>query len=377
MTSCRTLLFLLVFGVSTFALPDEDKTVKDEKLNFQVSLPEDSIDWKIIEIPDDLKKKGHAVHLRTVFADTDPEASADFRLIVTPLPKDFVRLSLDKIAKKWAPYMEDHLDNKRDRKEEAVKFGEVDGYKIDVKGNYLAGIHQRTWFLAKNGQHLYLMYVDRNYGAVGDDVLEDEVKSILKSFKFLKVIKVVANKKAKKGATPDAGGPSGKGNKKIDPEKIKRETFKESFWRFTCVKPQGLESKKLSADDKKRHMKLFFAADREGSRLWIQIFAQTDKAKKWTIEDLMKQRLEWWKGEVKVSKDPVIDKKYKFPMAKKAVKLELVGRQRTTRRRTWIFADCKNDRQYILSIYTSGTMGAKVWKRHIDEFLKNFKPVKR
>ena len=69
------------------------------------------------------------------------------------------------------------------------------------------------------------------------------------------VEKIEADKKAK-GGVPDAAGggaAAGKSGKDIiDPELLKRETFREPFWRFSCVKPQGLLKRKLTTDDKKR-----------------------------------------------------------------------------------------------------------------------------
>ena len=369
------LLFLVLAATPDVARPDDEGLVRDETLNFEVRLPPDSIDWKIEPIPEALRKQGHAVWFRTVFADSDPEASADFKLIVLPLHRDFVRMDIAKISTRWAEGMESHLSNPRDRKESSGKFGEVEYRMVDVKGDYLAGIHRRTWIVAKNGKLLYLIYVDRSYRAVSDDLVEEEVQAILKSFRFLKVLKVEKHAKGtKQGAVPDAGGPAGK---KIDPELIKKERFKEPFWRFSCVKPEGLLNKKLSEDNKKRNMKYFFGADKQGSRLWMMIYAQTDKAKRYTLEQLMDQRLTWWKSEVKVSKEPKIDKKYRFPLAKKALRIDLVGRVNTTRKRTYIFADCKNGRQYILEIYYSGTQGQKLWGKTIERFIKGFKPRKK
>ena len=83
-------------------------------------------------------------------------------------------------------------------------------------------------------------------------------------------------------------------------------------------------------------------------------------------------------GVVKVTKDPKIDKKYakKFPMAKKAIRIDLTGRRNVTIKRTWILANCKNDRQYQIEIYLTGTQGTKVFGKTIEKFLKDFKPVK-
>ena len=67
----------------------------------------------------------------------------------------------------------------------------------------------------------------------------------------------------------------------------------------------------------------------------------------------------------------------KFPMAKKAYRLELIGR--STRRERWLFlmAECTNDRQYMLEIYTMGDVGDAVWGKTVDKFIKDFKPHKK
>ena len=64
-------------------------------------------------------------------------------------------------------------------------------------------------------------------------------------------------------------------------------------------------------------------------------------------------------------------------MARKAIRVDLIGRKNTTRKRIYIFAKCKNDRQYILEIYYSGTQGQKLWGKTIDRFIKAFKPYKK
>ena len=63
-------------------------------------------------------------------------------------------------------------------------------------------------------------------------------------------------------------------------------------------------------------------------------------------------------------------------LAKKAPWLKLVGRRTVTETIYWYFAECKNDRLYQIQIYLVG--GAeKRWKPQIDDFLKNFTPVRK
>ncbi|MCZ6785805.1 MAG: hypothetical protein O7E54_01440 [Planctomycetota bacterium] len=371
------LIVLACLMLAPFVAADDENVFSSEEHNFKIRLPKFSVDWKFLPISEKSAKDGMRLHMHTEFADTEPRAEAHIYISIMPLAKKHAHKSLDKIVKEWAPFMEGHLANPRERKEEAGKFGEVENYRVDVKGDHLAGIHQRTWYIAKNGKRMYLMYVDRNYRAVGDEDLDDEIKEIVGSFRFLKVEPVAADKKGKAQA-PKVGGPGGKGAEEaIDPELLRKETFKEPFWKFRVTKPEGLLKKKLTDADKKIDIKYSFANDRQSCRLQIFVYAQTERAKKWTIEQLLGHKLSNWEKEVKVSKDPKINKRYKFPMAKKAIRIDLAGRSTRTIHRIYVLMDCKNDRQYQLEIYVSGTQGMQLWGKTIDSFLKNFKPVKK
>ena len=58
--------------------------------------------------------------------------------------------------------------------------------------------------------------------------------------------------------------------------------------------------------------------------------------------------------------------------------MDFVGRTKTgvVAKETWILADCKNDRQYQLRIYTHSG-GDRVFKKQIAAFLKSFKVFKK
>jgi hypothetical protein len=368
-------LFLPLLLAPAFA--GDEGVVKSEEFNFEIRTPKYSVDWEVKEVDKEREKAGTKCHFRTMFADSDPPTYADIHVSVTPMPKEYLRMGLNKIAKKWSDAMEGHLQNKRERSENAGKLGGQDCWIVDVQGDYIAGVHQRTWMLTKMGKYMYMIYVDRNYKAVGDEDLEDEVQEILKSFKFLRIEKVEKHSEGKAGPGVGDGGPTAK-EKKIDPELLKKERFKEPFWRFQLEKPEGLVKLDLSENEAKTDTKYKFQRDLEGARLMIRVYAQTEKAKKWTIDQLVDHKLDYFKKEVKVAKDPKIDKKHKFPMSKKAVKVDLVGRGKTTTiRRTWILVQCKNDRQYQIEIYLTGTNGPTVFGKTIELFLKKFKPFKK
>jgi len=374
----RKAVFLLLLASGLFALPEEKGGVKSEEFNFEIRAPEDSVDWEVKELSEEQVAASWQAHLYTEFADSDPPTYSDVVVRVMPMASENIRLGLDKIARKWEEAMEGFLDHKRDRTTKAGKLGDQDCWIVDVKGDFGSGIHQRTWLLAKMGKFMYVIHVDRNFKAIGDELLEEEIQAILGSFKFLRIEKLEKHKDAKKEDAPGEAGPGSKvAKKKVDPELLKKEKFNEPFWRFKMVKPEGLVKLKVAEQDARQDIKYLFMHDKDNSRLQIRIYAQTEKAKKWTVDQLLDYKLEYFQKEVKVAKDPKIDKKYKFPLAKKAIKIELTGRSTTTIRRIWILAQCKNDRQYQIEIYLTGANGPQVWDKTIAAFLKGFKPFKR
>ena len=371
----RLLAILLALIIQA---PDSKGTIDDEQYNFKISMPEDSVDWEMKEIPKD--RAMMRAYFYTEFRDSDPTASADFQIFVQRLTKDLTRRSLDKIAGMWSDSIESIIEFNKKREEAPAKLGTVDAWKIDVTGNDIHGKLHLTWMLVRNGEYLYTFFIMRRYDAVDDEDLEDEIKAILTSFTFHEIVKIKASKKGGSDDAPDvpAGGGKKSGGKKIDKMLLKKEKFKEPFWRFEMTKPEGLLKLELSDADKKNGIKYYFRGDKDGSRLMIRVYAQTEKAKKFTLEKLLEHKMGYWEKEVKQKKEPKLDKNYrKFPMLKKAIRLDLIGRSTVNIRRTWIMADCKNDRQYQLEIYVTGANGQTVWGKRVEQFLKGFKPIKR
>ncbi|MHC4547678.1 MAG: hypothetical protein ACYTEZ_02790 [Planctomycetota bacterium] len=378
------LLLVLILVPAGLAAPGEKGVVSSEEFNFEISMPPNSIDWENVPPPKDKARQYVKAHFRTEYADTNPPSSCDVQLIVVPLNKLFARKKLAYAAMKWEASMEANLSNKRDVKEGEGTLGGQKCYYRDVKGEYIAGIGHISWCVARMGNHLYVFHVMRTYKAVGDEALEAEVAEIRSSFKFLKEIKVKAHKEGdRKGAPPDVAGPGGGGQDtdRVDPEKIKRETIKLSHWRFECVKPQGMlniDPKEFDKSETSNHMVAKFERVQQQSRLLIRIFAQSAQAQKYTLDQLAESKIKFFNQIYKKHRlEPEIDKKYKFPLAKKAIKMKLVGRRGVPETTLWVLAQCKNDRQYQLYIYTTGSTGEQIWKKQIDDFLKNFKPLKK
>lgn len=383
------LLFLLSLGAGVSALPPGEVT--DEANNFTISNSVNPMDWKLLPVAEE--EKNVRAHFQTEFADSDPVAYCDFRVMVFPLPKDFLTASLEKISDKWHDAWASYLENPRDLKKSSGTIGSgeqaVECYHVEVQGDYLAGIHQVNYTLAKNGKFLYVLLVNRNYRAVGDAQLDEEVQAIRGSFRFLKVIKPEANKEAKGGDAP-AAGPGGKQpeEEKIDPEKLKSARFKDDFWKFDVFKPEDLVNipyEEFTENEKgPNNYKLKFERSKDQNRILITVAAQTVNAQQWTLDQLTEHKLENFKKlyEGKQSKEPEVDTKYKFPLdkasqkTKEAIRIDLVGRRSMTEKTTWIIFESKNERQYQIQIFLQGTEAEKMWKKQVDAFLKEFVTLK-
>ena len=374
---CLALLLALVLGARVVRA--ESVTERNEKFNFEISTPSNE-DWEFKPL-DESKNPNVKARLMTWYADTEPQATAQVELHVMPLSRTDMRFSYEKQIERWKESLEGFLGNPRDRVAGLVQIAGVEGYKVDVKGDYLAGIHQITYYVARNGKLQYLLYVTRNYDAVGDEWLEEEIQEIVTSFKFITIEKPEVDAKAKGDAVPDAGsgqgGPTPK-EKEIDPELLAIKRYDLNFWRFKCVKPEGLLEMELSDTEKQQGIKLKFQNDKDFSRLMIRIWADTDKNARFTLEKLLETRIDEFKqyDNVKQMLDPEIDKRFDLPMKKDAIRLDMTGRSTMRLHRTWILADCRNERQYQLEIYLSGSNGEQVWGRAIEEFLKDFEPYK-
>jgi hypothetical protein len=375
---------LALLAPTTELLAGGEGQFNSKELNFEIEIPEDLVDWEAVEI-DNKKYPTLRVHYITPFADSD--AYADLRIYVQKMPKSMVRMKLEKLAKKWKGSIEGNLSNPRERTDGIEKFAGVDAYKADVQGDMLKGNHRVTWMVFKNGQFLYTVSIMRAYAAVKDEDVEEEIGIILKAFKFGEIRKVKAGKGVKKGgdAPPDAGGPGGKGGdepEELTPEqkeKRKKKKIESSFWRFECVKPEGLEQMELTDNLKANQIKFDFRGVRNTVAMGIRIYVWSLKSKKYTLDKLVERKQKWWKTRVKKSLDPKLDKNYakKFPLAKKAYRMELVGR--STRRERWIYllAECENDRQYQIEIYTMGDAGDKEWGKAVEQFIKSWKTIKK
>ena len=371
---------LLVFLAVPIAADEEEGVVTNEELNFYIKMP-DSIDWKVEKIDEAEDKRGLKAHFSTEFVDLGDGSRADVNIWVIPMSSKDTRSSVEKLAIAKQNDMESFLENPHDRKMEKTTFGKADAVEVDVKGIHTTGNFHRTWVLSRMGKYIYIFVADRWFKAIGDEDLEDEIKEARDSFKFLEERKIAKHKEGGK-AGKGPGGPAGSVKKAedIDPELLKEETIQNDFWRFKCIKPTNILRKKVTAEDLKRGTRLKFERRIESGYVMIEVLVQSKATARYTIEQLADQYEKYFKDISKKMKEPVVDTKYKkkFPLAKKALKVDFVGRSKTgvVVKQTWILADCSNDRQYQLRIYTHSG-GDRAFKKQIAEFLKSFEVFKR
>jgi hypothetical protein len=377
----RGLRALLLAALLAPGASADDKSIRDETSNFEMAIPPDKAgDWDRVALDD--KQKGLKAHFRTEFTDTEPLATAEVQVILSPLKKDHATRSLEAIATQWSSAMEGAVTNPRDVTEGKTTLGGPEAYFRDVKGDLAAdgGPVHVTWHITRNGKFLYVFYVVRRYKAVGDESLEAEIARIRDSFKFLKIEEVKADPKAKGDGGPV--GPAGAGEVKgPDPELLVRAERKIDHWRVKYVKPEGLVETapdKFDESEVANHMIAKFTRTGDQTYILIRIYAQLEKTQKYTIEQLAENCVKNFKQKYneKNRKEPEIEKDYKkFPLAKDAISMKLIGRRTVPEITLWYIAQCKNDRQYQLEIYMTGAEGEKIWKNQVEDFMKGFKPL--
>ncbi len=371
----RRIVFLLLLGGGFAPAGDSDRTITNEEFNFSVARP-DSLDWETMPLNTEANPHAKA-HFRTFIADSEPPADADVQLLVKPLAVGQDKVTLKKIADNWRNAFEGHLTNLHDRTEQLGKFGGAECYETDLKGVGGEGVHHRSWLLARMGKYLYVYVVDRRHAAVGDESIESEIKTIRQSFRFLR-----EEKPTGEGGDGDAPVP-GAGPKKpagdvIDPALLKQEKLNEDFWRFECIKPAGFVRDVLRDEDKSAHVKFRFTAKNpEGALCIIYLYIDTTASAKYTLEQLKASAIKYFTANSETAKIKTEEDNYKgVPMSKKALMWEAVKVGSAVIKEKWILADCKNDRQYQIRIYTISN-GDQIFKDQIEAFLKSFKPRDR
>ncbi len=372
------LITLVITLLASIATAQDSTSYKSEDLNFEIKVPEDSVDWEMKTI-DEKKFPQLRVHFYSEFADSN--AYAAIMVQVQKMTPKMARTKIGRVASNWKNALEGHLANPRKRTETIEQFAGVESYHAFVEGDFHSGTTTRSWRVFKNGKMLYTIIIDRHLAATKDEDVAEEIAEIVKSFKFGEIRKVAGDRKAKGDNAPKGPGDKGGSKKekpKGDPELLKKKPFSSDFWRYKCIKPKGTLELPISAEDKQNAIKNSWQGDINTVRFGIRIYAWSLKSRKFTIDQLVKSKLKWWKTRVKDSKMNDRNDKYtKMPLVKKGTYLELRGR--TTRGERWIYIiiECKNDRMYLIEIYSMGDVGQKTWGKATEEFIKNFKPQKK
>ncbi|MEE8105500.1 MAG: hypothetical protein V3T86_08215 [Planctomycetota bacterium] len=383
---------LLAFGLAVSARAEEAEEVEEvgdnvvilEDLNFKIAIPPDSMDWNMEEVGEAQKRAGCLAHFSTIFAEFDNGSQADVWVYAYPMTDFDARKKLDQIIAKWQNVFEGSIENVHDRKSEMIKVGKDDRVQdalvTSVKGIRVTFQLHRSYLVTRMGRHMYFIVIDRFMKAIGDDDLEEELNWIIGSFDFLKKEKLQKHKDGKKSQkkAKRIGGVAKDSSDDIDPKLLLSRVIEDDFWKFKCVKPEGLVEQKPDKNDLARGVRYKFMRNNRSGYVLVEISVQTKKKARYTIEKLADQAAKVFTERQKKAKEPVIDAKYKkhFPLAKKAIKLELVGRTTSVNKETWYFAQCENDRQYTLRIYANRG-GDRAFADELEEFVKSFTPKKK
>jgi hypothetical protein len=345
---------LPVLLLAAAAAADGPKPVGDGK-TFELPVPEGD-EW----IPGQPDGQAKAL-LRTEFADSDPKATAELRVMTYPLPTALAAKGLDAIARDWAPTIEGPFQSPTKVEEGASELGGEEAWFRDVRTAWA----RLTWHLARKNEVLYVFHVIRTNKAVDDKDLEEQLARMRGSFRYL-------------APPPKPDEPRPPEPPQVE-EKLPRETLKFEHWRLECVKPEGLRSVPPAEFDEAEQASgvraKFERADGQ-SRILVRIYAQSAALQRYTIEQLAEQKLERFAGAYAEThrNPPVRDDEWKPPLAERAIRLVLVGRARTVHVTRWHLAQCRNDRQYQVEIYVAGD--PERWSEEIKEILDGFRPVK-
>jgi hypothetical protein len=336
----RAALLLLLAGAAIGDEPD-----------FELTAP--GGDWETVK-PDRADVKAC---FRTEFADTDPKAFAEVRVITAPLPERLAAKGLDAIAHSWAASVEGAFRNPSRIDEGKAALGGEEAWFRDVRNDFA----RLTWHLARRGTTLYLFHAIRTNVAVDDARLDEEIAAMRASFRFL----------AK--AEPEPPRPP-------DPPVVHAEpraTIDLPFWRLCCVKPEGLvhvPPEELDEAEKANGVVAKFRGSGEQTLLLVRIYAQSRSGQRLTIDELAEQKIERFREKYdEAHRRPVRrDDSWKPPLAERVIGLELIGRGRTTEITRWYLVQGKNDRQYQIEIHVAGD--PERWAAAIRELLDGFQP---
>lgn len=342
-----------VLPVLLLALVAAADPVGDGK-TFELPLPPNE-DWTVGKTEGETKAL-----LRTEFAESDPKATAEVRVKVQPLSKGLSEKTLEAVAGDWAAAMESVIPGGRCVSEGKSELGGEEAWSRDVRGDWA----RLTWHVARKNGNVYVFHVLRTNKAMDDADLEAEIAAMRAGFRYL-------GEEKPDGPRPPEPPP-------VKPESLPRKVLKLGHWRLELVKPEGLaEAEKLTAAEMANDAVAKFEGRADQSVIMVRVYAQSQGARKLTLEQLVEQKLKRFEDAYKKEnrQPPQRDTAWKPPLAERAIRLVLTGRGRTVETTRWFLVECRNERQYQVEIYVAGGAPDR-WSKEIEEILDGFRPVK-
>jgi len=321
---------------------------------FELPLPPNE-DWTVEKAEGSTKAL-----LRTEFAESDPKATAEVRVMVHDLSKGLAEKTLENVAGGWAATMEAEIPGGRLVAEGKSELGGEEAWSRDVRGEWA----RLTWLVSRKNGNLYLFHVLRTNKAMDDADLEAEIAAMRAGFRYLGEEK------------PDAPRPPEP--PPIKPESLPRKVLKLGHWRLELVKPEGLlEAEKLTPSEMANDVVAKFEGKAEQSVLMVRVHARTAGTRKLTLEQLAGQKLKRFEEAYDKAnrQPPERDAAWKPPLVDRAIRLVLTGRGRTLQTTRWFLAECRNERQYQIEIYVAGGDPDR-WSKEIKEILDGFRPLR-
>jgi len=323
--------------ISAASLGEPETLVRDEKRNFEIRRP---ANWE--------KAPGAGVQFGT--EGVIVSLSVDKGSNTTPLAK---------IAEQWRKTLETSVPTVTKRITGEALLGGDKCHIVEVRGRAGESRRHLTWLLARRGDQLYTLQVLRSDDAIGNKAIEADVMKIRDSFRFLREV------------------PQGKERPAEDPKELEAGTIRDEFWRFECVKPEGLvriKDEDFAWVEKSRNLMVKMDRIAVGSRCMIRIYAHPLRGP--TVKQMADDLVATFEKDFPEDRRKAVerDRKWKVPLGRKTIHLKLTSLGKTKIIQHWYLAECRNQRKYMVGIYTSG---GRDWSKQTDAFLKSFRPFKK
>jgi hypothetical protein len=331
----RFWLPLLLIVAASFG--GQETLVRDEKRNFEIRRP---AAWERV--------RGSGVQFRT-------EGVVVFLTVSTGSPTT----PLAKIAEQWRPHLEAPVPKVTKRTTGEAVLGGDKCHIVEVWGKEGESRQHLTWLLARRGDQLYTLQILRSGDAIGDKAIEADIEEIRQSFRFLREV------------------PQSRVLPTEDPKELEAGTIRDEFWRFECVKPEGLariKDEDFAWVEKSRNLMVKMDRIAVGSRCMIRIYAHPLRGP--TVKQMADDLVATFEKDFPEDRRKAVerDRKWKVPLGRKTIHLKLTSLGKTKIIQHWYLAECRNQRKYMVGIYTSG---GRDWSKQTDAFLKSFRPFKK